>query len=276
MKKINLNDSWKITFNSTGKCFNAHVPVSVFNSLLQCGEIEDPFYKSNENKAIYISETDKTFSREFELSDYDLQHKNIILSCKSLDTLACIYINWKKAAETSNAYISHEIKIKDFLNTGKNNIEIKFSSPVNYVKEMQKNDPLPRNANGINGVAHIRKPACHFGWDWGINMQISGITGDIELIACNDEIRDFSITQIHEKSSVTLKISTDIQADEQGAVEYPNGEIKKFEIKSGKAEIKIENPELWWTKELSEKEKQPLYKITINDITKNGSAYNRA
>lgn len=268
MEKISLNGKWELTFLKNGKSFEAEVPGSDYNALLSCGEIKDPFYADNENSALYIADEDKRFSREFTIDGSILEFENVILSCKSIDTLAEIYINGSPAGKSDNAYVQVELPIKNLLKTGTNIIEIKIDSPVKYVTEMQKKDPLPRNANGINGVAHIRKPACHFGWDWGINMPVSGIMGDIEILAFNEEIRDFYIEQIHTGNKVILNIEADKGINCRGELTDPDGNIKSFELKGGKAQIDIESPLLWWTRELSGKDKQPLYEITINGISK--------
>lgn len=191
-----------------------------------------------------------------------------MLQCDCLDTLAEIYINGSLAGKSQNAYIGFEKDIKKFVNEGENSIEIRFSSPVEYVKRRQKEKALPRNANGINGVPYIRKPACHFGWDWGINMPLSGILGNIRLIAFHDEIRDFSLNQTHKDGVVTLKIHTDIKKDSSGELTAPDGEKRTFKIEDGYAQITIETPELWWTRELSGRDKQPLYTVKIENTAK--------
>lgn len=267
MKTISLNGNWQMTMPG-GKTYGAEVPVSDYNVLLKNGVIDDPFYGTNENDSLYIGETDKSFSRKFSLEKDFLENENIMLQCDCLDTLAEIYINGSLAGKSKNAYIGFEKDIKKFVNVGENSIEIRFSSPVEYVKRRQKEKALPRNANGINGVPYIRKPACHFGWDWGINMPLSGILGNIRLIAFHDEIRDFSLNQIHKDGVVTLKIHTDIKKDSSGELTAPNGEKRTFKIEDGYAQITIETPELWWTRELSGRDKQPLYTVKIENTAK--------
>ncbi len=267
MEKINLNGKWNLLFD--GIEYETDVPVSDYSALMQSGAIPNPLYGTNEGETLFVADTDKTFTREFEIKERDLSFDNIVLSCKALDTLTEIYINSKKAEETNNAYVKQEINIKEYLHEGTNKIQIKFLSPTNYVKSMQKKEPLPKNANGIDGVAYIRKPACSFGWDWGINMPLSGIMGDIEIIQYNDtEIRDFYIKQEHKKGKVTLYITTDAAADCSGTLIYPNGDKKEFEVKDGRTAILIDNPELWWTRELSNTDTQPLYIVVINNIEK--------
>ncbi|MDE5669930.1 MAG: hypothetical protein K2I14_00475, partial [Eubacterium sp.] len=114
----------------------------------------------------------------------------------------------------------------------------------------------------------IRKPACHFGWDWGINLPFSGIIGDIDILLYNEEITDFKVEQTHKNGTVTLDITAIGNGKACGEVITPKGDSIALEFMDSKASITIEHPELWWTYELSNKEKQPLYIININGITK--------
>lgn len=267
MKTISLNSAWQMTMPGE-KAYAAEAPASDYNVLLKNGVIKDPFYGTNENSALYIGETDKSFSRVFTIDGGFLESKNVILQCESLDTLAEIYINGQPAGKSENAYVQFEKDVKEYLKEGENSIEIRFASPVEYVKRRQRKKALPRNANGINGVPYIRKPACHFGWDWGINMPVSGIMGGVKIISFDNEIRNFSISQAHESAAVVLKIQTDINKNSAGTVTAPDGKEFDFKIENGRAEIRIENPELWWTKELSGKDTQPLYTVKIENAVK--------
>ena len=67
------------------KTYDAEVPVSDYNVLLKSGVIKDPFYGTNEKDALYIGETDKTFSRKFNLDKDFLKNENIMLQCCSLN-----------------------------------------------------------------------------------------------------------------------------------------------------------------------------------------------
>lgn len=268
MKALSLDGVWKITLDSTGESVEAATPVTDFNAFFKSGKIQDPFYGTNEKDVQFIGETGKTFERTFTIGAEMCKSKNVVLSCDMLDTLARIYINGKLIGKSENAYIRFEKDIKNVLKEGENEIRIHFDSPVAYIKTRQKEKPLPKNNNGTDGAPYIRKPACHFGWDWGINLPVSGILGKTQILAFDEEVRDFTVFQIHENGCVTLEIKTDIPYDGKAAITAPNGKQSAFEIKNGTGEIRIENPELWWTRELSGKEKQPLYTIRIGSAEK--------
>lgn len=269
MERMSLAGKWILHLDKQGRDYETEVPTSDYNALLKNKIIDDPFYKTNEQKCLHVAETGKSFKRSFKISQEQLEYRKALLRCQMLDTIAQIYINDKLANISSNAYVCSETNITDYLHEGENSIEIHFLSPVQYVKAKQEEDPLPANANGINGVAHIRKPACHFGWDWGINMPVSGIFGNIEILFYNNEIRDFWVRQEHlENGTVKLHIRANKRLDGSGEITAPNGERIPFGIENGKAKVIIEKPQLWWTRELSGNESQPLYTIGIGSVKK--------
>lgn len=269
MERMSLAGKWILHLDKQDRDYETEVPTSDYNALLKNKIIDDPFYKTNEQKCLYVAETGKNFKRSFKISQEQLEYRKALLRCQMLDTIAQIYINDKLANISSNAYVCSETNITDYLHEGENSIEIHFLSPVQYVKAKQEEDPLPANANGINGVAHIRKPACHFGWDWGINMPVSGIFGNIEILFYNNEIRDFWVRQEHlENGTVKLHIRANKRLDGSGEITAPNGEHIPFGIENGKAKVIIEKPQLWWTRELSGNESQPLYTIAIGSVKK--------
>lgn len=268
MKELSLDGVWKITLDSTGESVEACTPVTDFNAFYKAGKIKDPFYGTNENDVQCLAETGKSFARRFSVDSDLLGHKNVILSCDMLDTLADIYINSKRIGRSENAYTKFEKDIKDVLHEGENEIKIHFESPVQYITSRQKEKPLPKNNNGTDGAPYIRKPACHFGWDWGINLPVSGILGKIRILAYDSEARDFTVFQKHENGSVTLELTTDPAVNTRGTLIHPDGRQETFDVENGAAAITVTEPELWWTKELSGKDRQPLYTIKIDSVEK--------
>ncbi len=113
-----------------------------------------------------------------------------------LDTLADVYVNDRLIGKANNCHLAYDFDIKNFVKEGVNKIRIYFYSPVEYIEEKQKEDAMPRNNMGITGVPHIRKPQCHFGWDWGPILPCSGITRDIYVHAYDDvKILDLRVLQ---------------------------------------------------------------------------------
>ena len=47
MKTIDLNGLWVLQ-DCNGKCWNSHIPGSVYSTLLENGAMDDPYYRDNE------------------------------------------------------------------------------------------------------------------------------------------------------------------------------------------------------------------------------------
>ena len=175
MKKIVLNGVWDIESQNKMYVLKGNVPGTDFGNLIKQGLIQNPLISGIEKDALTIAENDFVFSREFEVDKETLEYSHIALRCASIDTLADIYINDVLVISLNNAYIPLDVDIKEQIKEGTNSIKIEFKSAYNYIKERQKENPLPANFNGVNGIPYIRKPGCHFGWDWGPCVPYCGI-----------------------------------------------------------------------------------------------------
>ncbi len=267
MTTYNLNGQWNMTRVATGEQYNVNVPSDNYTQLLELGVIPDPYYKDNEKKVEWVGREDWTYERTFSLTENDLNNRKILLVCKALDTICEVYVNDTFVGKGENAHLKYEFDVKPFAKVGENTLKIKFFAPVPLAEKLQDEKPLPKNFNGTDGIAYIRKPHCHFGWDWGPHIPLSGITDDISVICFDNRLEDVEIKQIHENGKVTVKINpiVDGEGEVTAKIICPDG----TELPIENNEILIENPELWWTKELSQKEKQPLYTVvaTLNDTT---------
>ena len=189
--KISLNGSWKFRNITEGKWFDATVPGCNYLDLMNCGQLADPFVGMNEKDSYYVAEADWEYTKTFELTGKDLDHQEVYLKCDMLDTLCEVFLNDIKIAYTENCHIRYAFEIKKYLKEGSNTLRLVFRSPVNYVNEIAKSRPVPPNANGQNGVCFVRKPQCHFGWDWGPVLPPSGISGNIFLVGIS--VRDIAL-----------------------------------------------------------------------------------
>ncbi len=134
MERMSLAGKWILHMDKQNRDYEADVPCSDYGTLLKNGAIDDPFYKTNEHKCLFIAETGKSFKRSFKISQEQLEYRKALLRCQMLDTLAQIYINGQMADISSNAYVCSETNITDYLHEGENTIEIHFLSPIEYVK----------------------------------------------------------------------------------------------------------------------------------------------
>ncbi|MDE5618190.1 MAG: glycoside hydrolase family 2 protein, partial [Clostridia bacterium] len=200
--------------------------------------------------------------------------ENIILKFDCLDTIAKIYLNGEEIAQSKNYFVPKEIDISGKLKED-NELKVQFACPVQYVKDKQEGDKMPRNSNGLNGIPHIRKPGCHFGWDWGPALPTVGIAGDVSVLAYDGaRLKDIEITQTHKDGKVILNIEsytegvpkeggyTEISVKDPDGNIIANKSLPAENVHSARAEITVENPLLWWTADISGCRNQPLYTVS--------------
>ena len=264
MKKT-LNGKWEFQKKGEDNWKCAIVPGCNFLDLMNNNDIPDPFVALNEQDVAWVGEQDWIYRKSFELSSDELKYDDILLRCKMLDTICDVYVNDTLVFCADNCFVAHCYSVKEYLKSGKNEIRIYFHSPVNYVKGEYKRCITPTNSNGQNGIVHIRKPQCHFGWDWGPVLPCSGITKDIELEFVDGARIDYlKAVQTLDGDTAVITVNADIKSysdyECELSVTCPNGETLKSS--GNDASFVIKNPELWWTYELSQSQKQPLYTVT--------------
>lgn len=260
MTTINLSGKWTMLNCTDKKEYPADIPGSDVGNLIKNNAVKNPLISGDEKEGISIGENDYEFSKTFNLSDEEMKFSRINLCCGGLDTLCTCFINGKEAFRSENSFIPIDTDIKEFLNTGENKITLHFDSAVKYIQKKQKENPLPKNPNGVDGIPYIRKPSCHFGWDWGPCVPYCAVTGYIELKCFDRKIENIRISQntTKEKSEITVKADN---ADKIYIV-TPSGETVN---PSADGSFTILSPELWYTRELSQKEKQPLYTVVFEN-----------
>ncbi|PJF39415.1 MAG: hypothetical protein CUN55_14415, partial [Phototrophicales bacterium] len=243
--------------------------------LLSNGQLEDPFFRDNELKQMWVGESDWHYWRSFEVDESLLKHERIYLCCHGLDTIALIQVNGETIAHTDNMFRIYWLDVTSKLQQGTNTIDIFFESPIAYSNRMDAEkgamagwvEPMR-----ISTGAWIRKEPCNFGWDWGPKMPTSGIWRSIELVAFSiARITDVFILQKHSQNQVELEITTTVEQLEQSPL-YVTIDVFQGEtfIESSKAYFEgnkavsvcvINEPKLWWPHGMGE---HPLYTIKVN------------
>ena len=261
-----LNGEWLFKATDQNEWKKATVPGCNFLDLMSCGDIYDPFISTYEKDVYFVGEKDWEYKRTFEISEEDFECDDVLLNCKMLDTICEVYINSQLLFAGDNCFVAYSKSVKSLINVGENEIRIVFKSPVNYVSDKYKKCPTPVNSNGQNGIVHIRKPQSHFGWDWGPVLPLSGITKDIELQFVNTAKIDYlAVTQKLDDGKAIINAKADVTSfgnyDSEIKVICPDGSV--LTQMGNSAQFVIENPELWWTYELSANKKQPLYTVSI-------------
>lgn len=265
MKK-SLNGDWLFKQSDKQDWLPAVVPGCNFLDLMANGLIKDPFIGLNEQDCDWVGKTDFEYKKTFCLSDAELECDEIRLCAKALDTVCDVRVNGKLAFSENNCFVEHKYDVKSLLKSGENEISVYFHSPVNYVKQMYKQCSTPVNSNGQNGIVHIRKPQCHFGWDWGPVLPLSGITDDIYLEFVSGAIVDLlnvNSDYVDEKGIVSVSVDYTSYADTECEIVLTSPDGSQQSVVGKNAEFVVDNPELWWSYDLTDKKEQPLYTVSV-------------
>lgn len=280
MKVLNLNGKWQIQSDDKKYKLTGDVPGSLFYALEQRGDFgkEGIFYKENNRKSLDIANRDFSYSREFNINSDFPGSGNIFLEAEGLDTLAHIYINGKKIAETDNMHRTWRFNIAKELTAGTNAIKILFKNSLEYIKnEKLRRDIYGADGGGVTSVQGfnmIRKSHCSYGWDWGPQVPDLGIWRDIKIVSYDSaRLKSVHVTQKHEKNRVFLQFNPEIEqfSDEKismtAEITSPEGHIEKIEITPDtRSEYEVSNPQLWWPNGLGD---QALYSLDFNLIVNN-------
>ncbi|MBE7702137.1 glycoside hydrolase family 2 protein [Oerskovia sp. Sa1BUA8] len=158
----------------------ATVPGVVHTDLLAAGLVPDPYLDDNEHVLAWIGRCDWEYRTTFEWAPDG--HERHDLVADGLDTVATVTLNGHVLAETANQHRTYRLPVDGLLRPGTNELVVRFSSPLAYAAAQNlamgyrpHTNPHPFNA--------IRKMACSFGWDWGLETATSGIWRPLALEA---------------------------------------------------------------------------------------------
>ena len=266
MKK-DLTGQWMFRSLDEAEYMTATVPGCQYTDLLAAGVIQDPFAGTNEKDCQWIHDKDYEYKKVFAMTAKELAAERIELVARRLDTICELYLNDTAIGYTDNCHLPHVLDVKERLSEGDNELRIIFRSPKKYVEQKTAETPAPVNSNGQNGIVHIRKPQCHFGWDWGPVLTPVGIGGDIYL-DIGDRKRLGELYVETKKVGDGYTIFANCDNAERYVLTDPDG--KSVTISDRQAEFCIENAQLWWTYELSGKDEQPLYTVVAEMTESNG------
>ncbi len=268
-----LNGKWKMRQVGGKDYIDAVVPGSVYSDLLRAGKMEDPFYREKEYQALEISKHDFEYTREFQASKEILACDRVMLRCEGLDTLCSIQMNGETVLEAANMHRTYGTDVKSTVKAGKNTITAVFRSPVDYITRKHAEQALDSSEETMHGFSYLRKAHYMFGWDWGPKLPDMGIWRSISLVGYDTaRLSDVFITQFHQDGKVDLEVSIGAQMFREVPliaevrVTAPDGSetaagVCPLENGSGKIQLAVENPQLWWPNGLGD---QPLYTVGIS------------
>ncbi len=254
---LDLSGQWQIQSADGKHKADYPVPGDVHSALIAAGIIPDPYIGRNEYDVRWVAEEEWIASREFEWNGEGNWHLDI----DYLDTVAEIRVNGKKVLEADNCFRRYTPDVTKALKRGTNKIEIRFLSNVKEAAKRQKAQPyyVPYSANNcpIPDGNMLRKPACHFGWDWNLAIMPFGAYGRVELV--NQTMAHVSSFDIVQKrcadGSFDIELGMYVHGTEGEAyqIDISVGGVKKtlrrkleFDWDHVIQKLNIPKPKLWW------------------------------
>jgi beta-mannosidase len=274
MKTLDLTGAWTLRRDGQKKSIPATVPGCVHTDLLAAGEIEDPFFRDNEERLQWIGEAAWIYEAAFTAEDL-ADAPAVRLRCEGLDTLATVAVNGVEVGRADNMFRAWEFDVRRALKPGRNRIRVRFDSAVRHLARRQTERHLPgwSARHEPEGRAWLRKEPCNFGWDWGPVLVTAGIWRPIGLVGFDTaRLADVHVRQDHgQRGTVGLDVAVTTEVLDPAApleavvrVAYKGGTIagERVALKdgAGRARLTIKNPQLWWPNGMGE---QPLYEVTV-------------
>ncbi|QDE35573.1 glycoside hydrolase family 2 protein [Microbacterium foliorum] len=248
----------------------AEVPGSIHTDLLAAGSIPDPYLDENEKTQSWIGLTDWTYRTSFEWSPSSDERHELVFS--GLDTVASVSLNGEEIATVQNMHRTHRVDVTSALREGENELEIAFRSPIRAADAASLELGARPHANHHPYNA-IRKMACSFGWDWGIDTTTSGIWRPVALESWSGpRLRDAVI--FGDLAGVTPRVRASASVDD-AANGTPvrlsvAGTVLDGEVHEGLVRLDGDVPaaRLWWPRGHGD---QPLYDATLELLGPDGA-----
>jgi beta-mannosidase len=253
--------SWFFHQKDSDKILKAKVPGSVHMDLLRNGEIPDPYYRDNEEKLQWIGERDWVYETEFDVSREIIGRENLEMVFKGLDTYADVYLNDSLILKADNFFREWVVDVKSLLKDKGNKLVVSFTAPGKIEINKKASDDTPLEYL----YSYTRKPAYHYGWDWGPVFVTQGIWKPVLIEAWdNARLNDVQMVQSSlNDEKAELKFVYEVEADKDIDVtvsaECDNTgkkEEKTFNVKKGINKLEfpftVDKPKRWWSHGLGE------------------------
>jgi beta-mannosidase len=257
---IDLSGTWQLASTDAAHTATMQVPGDVHSALIAAGLIPDPYAGRNERDVQWVAEKDWAIERTFDVVP-EMLESAWYLDIGSIDTVASVYVNGVLVLQTDNCFRRYRPDVTETLRAGENAVKVVIHSSIAAGAARQAEQPffIPWSTGNcpIPNGNMLRKPQCHFGWDWNIALAPLGIYGEFSLRRLEiARVEHVTTRQFHHgDGSVDLYVTATFHADEPGIlpVHFALGEERvRLDIGIGAGEtqlthmFRLERPSLWW------------------------------
>ncbi|KIU03831.1 beta-mannosidase [Frigoribacterium sp. MEB024] len=231
----------------------ATVPGTVHTDLLAAGLIVDPYLDANEHLLAWIGQADWSYTSSFDWRPDGHDRHELVFA--GLDTVATVLLNGEVVAETRNQHRTYRVAVDGRLREGSNDLEVRFGSPVAYADAQSLALGYRPHVNHHPYNA-IRKMACSFGWDWGLDTATSGIWKPVTLESWSS-VRLAAVRPVVTVDGARGVVDVHVDLERAGAdagpvtVRATVGDVtQEARVEPGAdstvLQVVVDDPELWW------------------------------
>ncbi len=256
---LDLRGTWRLESADGSIRAAITLPGDVHSALLTAGIIADPYVGTNELDVRWVPDIDWRLTREFDHPGPGATAW--YLDVEGLDTVAEVILNDVAVLSSQNAFRRYRPDVTAALQPGRNTLSIVIRSATKAANELQARQPfyIPyavQNCPIPNGNM-LRKPACHFGWDWNLAIAPLGVYGDIALRPLKAaRIEHVQTAQEHNvDGSVSVAVTVTLFGSQPGMVLLAlkfAGEERRTDASVSAGETRhtehftVREPRLWW------------------------------
>ncbi len=248
------------------------LPGDIHSALITANLIPHPYKGMNELAVRWVA--DETWHARRSFTFNPSSGHSYYLDIDYLDTVAEIWLNDECVLKAENCFRRYRPDVTAQLRDGENEIEIRFLSNTKSANDKQARQPFPipysTSNNPIPNGNMLRKPQCHFGWDWNLAIVPLGACGNFQLCSMKAfRIEHVVVQQQHDTVNNAVTIDVEVTLQGRGETEIQvmfAGETKSRRIGHSFGEarqlfrFRVENPKLWWPSGHGE---QDLYDLTV-------------
>lgn len=275
----------------------AQVPGSVHTDLLANRLIVAPYRGAHEAQLQWIGRATWEYRAHFDVGPETLARRHSVLVFEGLDTFAKVSLNGLPILSANNAHRRWRVNVEGLLKAKDNVLQIVFQSPIDKLLarvlampyKIAGNYPSPYDdiPGDVMIGNFVRKPAYHFGWDWGPRYVTAGIWRPIVLQTWNDRrIVDLAVrtNKLNAEQAALTVLLTVRQSARPTSVNVnvalygPEGHTaahqkKRATLTKGEnrlaVPVSLEHPKRWWPNGYG---KQNRYTVVATVRGANGQA----
>ncbi|MEE9370979.1 MAG: sugar-binding domain-containing protein [Sedimentisphaerales bacterium] len=236
------------------------VPCSIFNSLIEAGQIQRFELNTHPENFSWVSEKPWIYRKIFDVPAKLLNCDQVDLVFDGLDTIASIWLNGKLIGKANNMFIPFRFDVTQTLKLRNNSLLVKFEPAIHSAKKLMNRYTTFTESDFPNPHrVYIRKAQYQFGWDFCPALPGCGIWRPLRLegtkeaklaevhirtIDCNPNYADVKITaKLKTLKRKEFLCKVNLSCAEQTIehnLTFTPGEVSQSTV------IRIERPYLWW------------------------------